>query len=91
MEKILRGKYLLRKGTSPTGEQFVTLTGVFKPMNFSLDEIKDNDEMWVSDLVVGPGGIRFHEPINGREQCSPEDFLEGQGQLPRDWKKREPL
>lgn len=89
MVKILRGKYLVRKGTLANGEKVLTLTGVFHP-NFSLDEIKDNDEMWVSDIIIN-GGIKFTDPVNFSGACSPEEFLLGEYQSPEDWKTKSEL
>ncbi len=90
MEKILRGKFLIRKGTSSNGREFLTITGVTIP-NFPLSEIKDNDEMWVTDLIVS-GGFRYTGPLdNTHSNCSPEEFLEGVGQNKSLWKHRENL
>lgn len=86
MERMLRGKYLVRKSTLENGEKVLTLTGVFRP-NFDIDEVKDNDEMWVSDIIVCSGGIRFTDPI-GIDGGSPEDFLDGDNQSPRNWMTR---
>jgi len=47
--------------------------------------------MWVSDLIVGEGGLRFTEPINKTGAPSPEDFLSGEGTSPRFWGKKENL
>jgi len=88
MEKVIRGKYLVRKAKLENGTEVLTITGVFHPQNFNLDEINDNDEMWVSDLIVASGGLKFTEPTSF---MSPEDFLEGNGQTPREWKNKEQL
>jgi hypothetical protein len=82
MERILRGKCLVRKTTLPNGIEGVTLTGVFFPHDNL--EISDTDEMWVTDLVIS-GGLKFTEPFN---ECSPEDFLSGENQLPKQWKNK---
>ena len=87
MEKILRGKYLVRKSKLENGTEVVTLTGTFHPQNFNISEINDNDEMWVSDIIVSPGGLRFTDPI-GTDGGSPEDFLAGDMQSPRNWKTK---
>lgn len=87
MEKILRGKYLVRKSKLKNGQDVVTLSGVFHPQNFDISEIKDNDEMWVSNIIVSSGGIRFSDPI-GIDGGSPEDFLSGINQSPLDWKTK---
>lgn len=91
MEKILRGKYLVRRATlEETGQKVLIITGIFHPQNFDVDDVKSNDEMWVSDLIVAPGGIRFSDPL-GSDGGSPEDFLNGDAQSPRSWKTRESL
>jgi len=63
MEKILRGKYLVRKSKLENGIDVIILSGVFYPQNFNANSIKDNDEMWVSDIIVSSGGIKFTDPI----------------------------
>lgn len=88
MEKILRGKYLVRKSKLENGTDVIQLTGVFLPQNFNIDEIKDNDEMWVSDIKVLTGGIRFTDPIGSVDAGSAEQFLEGNKQSPSDWKSK---
>ena len=90
MEKKLRGKYLVRKSKLSNGTPVVTITGTFYPQNFNIDEIKDNDEMWVSDILVLGGGLRFTDPLGG-DSGSPEDFLSGEKQLPSEWKTKEKL
>lgn len=87
MEKILRGKYLVRKSKLENGTDVITISGVFYPQNFNVDEIKNNDEMWVSDIVVSSGGIRFTDPI-GVDGGSPEDFISGVNQSPLNWKTK---
>lgn len=90
MERILRGKYLVRKSKLSNGQEVLTISGVFYPQNFNIDEVKDNDEMWVSDLVVSSGGIRFTDPI-GRDGVSPEDFMSGENHSPSDWNNKNKL
>lgn len=87
MERILRGKYLVRKAKLENGSEVITLSGVFYPQNFKVDEIKDNDEMWVSDIIISSGGIRFTDPID-IDGGSPEDFISGMNQLPDNWKTK---
>jgi hypothetical protein len=87
MERILRGKYLVRKSKLKNGEDVITVTGVFYPQNFNINEIKDDDEMWISDIIVSSGGIRFTDPIGG-DGGSPEDFLDGVNQSPSAWKNK---
>ena len=87
MDKILRGKFLVRKSKLANGKEVVTLSGVFYPQNFNVDEIKDNDEMWVSDITVSGGGLRFTDPI-GTDGGSPEDFISGVNQSPSEWKTK---
>lgn len=89
--KTLRGKYLVRKSKLVRdGTPVLILTGVFYPTNFDIDSVKDNDEMWVSDLEVRDGGIRFTEPY-GRDGGSPEDFLEGEMMSSKCWKTKSKL
>lgn len=90
MERILRGKYLVRKYKTKKGEDVVGIYGTFYP-NFDINTIKNNDEMWVSDIIIGPGGIRFTDPVDGVDGGSPEDFVSGNKQLPRDWKTKSEL
>ena len=90
MERILRGKYLVRKSKLENGTEVLVLSGVFHPQNFNLNEIKDNDEMWVSDIIVSSGGIKFIDPI-GTDGGSPEDFISGENQSPSCWKTKESL
>ena len=89
MERILRGKYLVRKSKLESGEEVVIISGVFRPRNFNITDIKDNDEMWVSDIVVS-SGIKFTDPISS-DGGSPEDFISGINQLPSDWKTKDVL
>lgn len=91
MEKVVRGKYLVRKTKLANGKDALVITGVFHPMNFDISEIKDNDEMWVSDLQVLQGGLRFTDPVNGIDVGSPEDFIGGSNQMPRDWQNKSKL
>jgi len=90
MEKILRGKYLVRKSKLDSGRVALTLTGVFYPENFDISEINDDDEMWVSGIIIPSGGIRYSDPI-GLDGGSPEDFLEGENQSPLCWKTKTDL
>lgn len=87
MERILRGKYLVRKSKLKNGDEVITLSGVFYPQNFNVAEIKDNDEMWVSDIIISSGGIRFTDPV-GIDGGSPEEFISGENQLPSYWKTK---
>jgi len=89
MAKTFRGKFLVRIASSQeTMKKRVVLCGVFIP-NFDINEINDSDEMWVGDLIVGSGGIRFTGKDTGGP--SPEEFLEGAFMSPSDWKNREQL
>lgn len=89
MAKSFRGKFLVRVASSQeTMQKRVVLCGVFVP-NFDIDELNENDEMWVAELSVVSGGIRFTGKETGGP--SPEDFLEGAFMSPRDWKNREQL
>jgi hypothetical protein len=87
--KTLRGKYLVKKSKLSDGTEILTLSGVFIPQNFDLDEINDNDEMWVSDIIIS-GGLKFADPIGG-DGGSPEDFLSGLNQSTSDWKTKRKL
>jgi hypothetical protein len=89
MERILRGKYLVRKSKLENGTEVITLSGVFHPQNFNVNEIKDNDEMWISDIIVS-SGMKFTDPI-GTDGGSPEDFISGVNQSPSYWKTKESL
>ena len=86
MEKLLKGKYLVRKSKLEDGTPIITLTGVFYPKNFNIDDIKDNDEMWVSDIIIGDG-VRFTDPV-GIDGGSPEEFLGGENMSPSCWKTK---
>ena len=44
--------------------------------------------MWVSDLEVLSGGIRFTDP-HSVDGGSLEDFISGNNQSPKDWKNKE--
>ncbi len=89
MERILRGKFLVKKNTMQDGKSVLTITGVFHPLTFSVDDINDDDEMWVSDIIIS-GGLKFTEPI-GLDGGSPEDFLSGNNQSPSNWKNKTTL
>lgn len=90
MERILRGKYLVRKAKLENGTEIITLTGVFHPTNFDISSINDNDEMWISDIIVSSGGLRFTDPY-GNDGGSPEDFISGLYQSPSEWKTKSSL
>ena len=90
--KTFRGKYLIRKAKTSDGTPVVVLCGIFVPLeDIDWEKLQDSDEMWVSDLIVGEGGLRFTEPINKTGAPSPEDFLSGEGTSPRFWGKKENL
>lgn len=90
MERILRGKFLVRKSKLNNGTEVLTLSGVFLPQNFNVNEINSNDEMWVSDIIVPSNGIRFTDP-KGTDGGSPEDFISGMNQSPSYWNTKESL
>lgn len=90
MERILRGKYLVRKSKLENGKEVIILAGVFHPLNFNVEDIKNNDEMWVSDIIVSSGGLRFTDPI-GVDGGSPEDFISGVNQSPLNWENKNNL
>jgi len=89
MERILRGKYLVRKGKLTNGDPIVIICGMFHPTNFNVDDINGNDEMWVSDIIIS-GGLRFTNPI-GIDGGSPEDFLDGNNVSPQCWNDKDIL
>ena len=91
----LVGKMLVRvcelNETSKGGDDrthVITFTGMFSPQNFDIKEI-EGDEMWVAEVVIKEGGIRFTEPTI--LSISPEDFLEGEGTSPSCWKNKTKL
>jgi len=84
MDRILRGKYLVRRAKLTNGVDVITLAGIFYPQNFDIETIKDDDEMWVSDIIVSSGGLRFTDPV-GTDAGSLEDFVEGSNQSPLNW------
>ena len=86
--KILSGKYLVKRAVLKDGSEVVILSGIFRPINFSINDIKEDDEMWVSDLEVLSGGIRFTDP-HSVDGGSLEDFISGNNQSPKDWKNKE--
>ena len=86
---ILRGKFLVRIATNGSGKKKIILSGVFDPIDFDIESIDTNDEMWVSDFMALPNGIRFSGKIKGA--LSTEDFLEGVCMSPSDWSKKEEL
>lgn len=91
MERILRGKYLVRPSRLPDGTKVLTLTGVFHPTNFNVDDVNGNDEMWVSDIIIS-GGVRFTDSVHTTHSvCSPEEFLSGAHQPPSDFKNKQDL
>jgi hypothetical protein len=85
MEKKLKGKFLVRRGKLADGTPILQVSGVFFA-NF-IDEVKDNDEMWVSELTIGQG-LKFTDPVEGVDAGSAEEFLAGRCQSPRDWKHK---
>jgi hypothetical protein len=86
--KKLRGKYLVRRTKLVNGAEGLILTGVFYP-DFDINEINENDEMWVSDITIG-NGLRFTDPVKP-DAGSPEDFLDGNCMSPKDWKTKSEL
>jgi hypothetical protein len=85
--RILRGKYLVKKNKLEDGTHILTISGIFRPINFSIDDIADNDEMWVSDVEVIKG-LKFTDP-HSVDGGSPEDFISGEN--PKDWETKEYL
>ena len=89
MERKLRGKCLVNINRLENGEEVLTLTGVFYPVSFNVEDVKDGGEMWVADIIVEEGGIRFTK--NESISISPEDFLEGESQDSSSWKNKDIL
>ncbi len=85
----LKGKFLVRKAKMENGEERLILAGTFIP-NFNISEIKSNDEMWVAELKILEGGLRFTNPYT-TDGGSPEDFLCGNNQSPKCWKNKSNL
>ena len=91
VNKQLIGKFMVRKSKTQNGELCLILCGAFHPQNFELNEIKDNDEMWVANIEILPGGLKFTNPKTNNGLRSPEDFLEGEGMSSDFWKTKEEL
>lgn len=89
MRKSFKGKFLVRRNTLGDGTPVVILCGVFYP-NFDIKQLNSDDEMWVADLEVKDGGVRFHEKVDSHS-FSPDDFLEGEHQNSDCWKNKEQL
>jgi len=83
--KNIRGKFLVKKNILQDGKPCLIITGICIPKNFDIDSISDGDEMWVCDLMVLDGGLRFEGAMGGHGP-SPEDFLSGEGQKESSWK-----
>lgn len=93
MRKSFKGKFLVRPNKMSNGTPVVVLCGVFLP-NFDTNALSDgngDDEMWVAELEVKDGGLRFHNKVDMNKALSPEDFLEGEHQSPAQWKDKEQL
>ncbi len=80
----LKGKYLIRKSKTKKGQKVITITGVFYP-DEDFPELHENDEMWVSVININGEVKRFKDLRHG--YVSPEEFLEGRGMKPEDWKQ----
>jgi hypothetical protein len=87
--KTIRGKYLVRVASNANGQKKIIICGIFDPIDFDIESIDTRDEMWVSDLLVMNGGVKFTGKCNGA--LSPEDFLEGEFHSPSFWSNREEL
>ena len=90
MSKRLRGKCLVRKSKLKDGRDVLVLCGMFIPLNFDIEEISSNDEMWVSDIIIPKGGLKYTDPVS-IDDISPEDFLEGAKQSTSNWKTKSSL
>lgn len=89
MDREIRGRCLVRKSKLDNGEEVLILCGAFYPQNFDINTIHDGDEMWVLDITINSGGLRFIGSKN--VSISPEDFLVGEGQMVSNWNKKEKL
>jgi len=87
MSTNLKGKYLIKKTKNKEGEPCFVITGIFYPADFNIDEIEINEEMWVSEITINNGGLRFSEPTQGFAP-SPEEFLSGECTSPSSWKTK---
>jgi hypothetical protein len=90
MDRILRGKFMVRRSKLKKGKNVLIICGVFDPMNFNIEDINTRDEMWVSDIVIS-GGIRFSG--NKIMPSSPEDFLSNENDIqnPKVWENKSEL
>lgn len=95
MNKVIIGKMMVRKTTNQKNEPCLIICGMFKPQNFEMNEISDNDEMWVANLEILPNGLKFTDYINEFGNTyglgSPEDFLQGIGTDIKNWKNESEL
>lgn len=85
--KTLRGKFLIKKNKLQDGRPCLTLTGICLPKDFDIDSVSDGDEMWICDLMVLDGGLRYSDAEVG-DVGSPEEFLAGAGQKESTWKTK---
>jgi len=81
----LKGKCLIRKANGADGQTYIVIAGVFIPSE-PLDSFSDMDEMWAVELGV-IDVIKFEGQGTGFHG-SPEDFLQGKGQNPAEWRKK---
>ena len=90
MERKLKGKFLVRRSTTTNGTPCLTIVGMFFP-EFDINSIEASDEMWVSEITVHSGGVRFFDIKEKSAPYSPEEFLEGRNMSSEDWNKKEIL
>lgn len=91
MKHSFRGKFLVRKSKTKNNEEVVVICGVFYPKDLKI-KLNSKDEMWVADIEIKDGGIRFEEcNTTSTGARSPEEFLEGESQKPQDWNKKSNL
>jgi hypothetical protein len=79
--KSFVGKFLIRRAKTTAGKEVFIIAGTALPQNFPITDIKDNDELWVAELLVTD--VKEYEQsdkgANGFHG-GPEDFLAGVGQ-----------
>lgn len=89
VERNLKGKFLVRRSTT-AGKPCLIIAGVFFP-EFDINSIETSDEMWVAEITVHSGGIRFYDNNEKSAGYSIEEFLEGRNMSSQDWNKKETL
>jgi hypothetical protein len=90
MSYLFRGKFLVRKSKLVNGEDVIIFCGLALPASDQNLVLNSKDEMWVCDIEVKSGGVRFEE-FGTTGAGSPEDFLSGMFQSQNEWKKKSEL